>query len=126
MEPILTLEEAIEKNSFFEYGRKIEKGCVEEVFLKNEKKGNVLTGRIKEGGQEHFYLEPHVVLSIPSDNNEITVFSTTQCVTKTQRVVASKKTFFFNVIDFFYNLENSVFGFDKKQNFWFFFSLFLK
>ena len=41
------------------------------------------------GAQEHFYLEPHVVMAVPEEHRgEITIYSCTQCVSKTVKVVA--------------------------------------
>ena len=36
------------------------------------------TGEVRVGGQEHFYLEPHATLVVPSENDEFTVYTTTQ------------------------------------------------
>ena len=43
---------------------------------------------MKEGGQEHFYLEPHAILCVPVDHDEMVVYSCTQCITKSQNAVA--------------------------------------
>ena len=51
--------------------------------------GIVVEGEFTLGGQEHFYLEPHAILAVPGEFGEMTIHSTTQCVQKTQRVVAS-------------------------------------
>ena len=39
------------------------------------------------GGQDHFYLETHVALTFPSENNEYTVWSSTQHPTEVQHGV---------------------------------------
>jgi xanthine dehydrogenase molybdopterin-binding subunit B len=48
-----------------------------------------LAGESRVGAQEHFYLEPHVVMAVPEERRgEITIYSCTQCVSKTVKVVA--------------------------------------
>ncbi len=47
-----------------------------------------LTGRISMGGQEHFYLESQVALAIPGEEDDVTVFSSTQNPTEVQHMVA--------------------------------------
>src|SRR5262245_35461371 len=37
-----------------------------------------LAGRIAVGGQEHFYLEGHVALAIPGEDEDVTVYASTQ------------------------------------------------
>lgn len=44
---------------------------------------------MKVGGQEHFYLEPNVTLVVPTDGDELVVYSSTQNPTKTQNFVAA-------------------------------------
>ncbi|MCA1442858.1 xanthine dehydrogenase molybdopterin binding subunit [Ensifer sp. IC4062] len=47
-----------------------------------------LKGRMRIGGQEHFYLEGHVALAIPGEDDEMTVWSSTQHPSEVQRMVA--------------------------------------
>jgi xanthine dehydrogenase molybdopterin-binding subunit B len=48
-----------------------------------------LTGEGRVGAQEHFYLEPHVVMAAPEEHRgEMTIYSCTQCVAKTVKIVA--------------------------------------
>lgn len=54
---IITIEEAIEKESFFPVVHKLSRGNVEKGFAKSQ---HVIEGEMKVGGQEHFYLEPQV------------------------------------------------------------------
>jgi xanthine dehydrogenase large subunit len=47
-----------------------------------------VTGEIRVGGQEHFYLEGQVALAIPGEDGEMTVHSSTQHPGEVQHVVA--------------------------------------
>jgi len=65
---IFTIEEAIEKESYFQHSRYIRKGDTEEAFASAD---HVFTGVTRIGGQEHFYLETNacvvVVIHLPFD-----------------------------------------------------------
>uniref|UniRef100_A0A6J0V358 Xanthine dehydrogenase/oxidase n=1 Tax=Pogona vitticeps TaxID=103695 RepID=A0A6J0V358_9SAUR len=84
--PIVTIEEAIEKQSFFKLVRKIEKGNVQKGF---EEADHIVDGEIYIGGQEHFYLETHCTIAVPKEDGEMELFVSTQNLTKTQDFVAS-------------------------------------
>ena len=60
-------------------------GNVEEGFKDADK---IIEGEIRTGGQEHFYLEPHSVLVVPRDNDELQIFSSTQQPGELQRRTA--------------------------------------
>jgi xanthine dehydrogenase/oxidase len=83
---IFTIEEAIEKESFFQHYRYIRKGDVNDAF---EKADHVFTGVTRMGGQEHFYLETQACVAIPKpEDGEMEIFSGTQNPTETQTYVA--------------------------------------
>ncbi|KEF57626.1 xanthine dehydrogenase [Exophiala aquamarina CBS 119918] len=83
---IYTIEEAIEKQSFFEHYRYIRKGDVEEAFKDCD---HVIEGTTRMGGQEHFYLETNAALAIPKpEDGEMEIWSSTQNPTETQAYVA--------------------------------------
>lgn len=78
---ILTIEEAIEAESYFEHYRYIEDGDVEAGFKEAD---HVFTGVSRMGGQEHFYLETQACVVVPKpEDGEIEVFSCTQNPTET-------------------------------------------
>lgn len=85
LEPILSIENAIEKNSFLQAPRKIECGDVDLVFSNSN---NIIEGELQTGGQEHWYLETQVCLCIPGEGNEIKVYSSTQNPMETQAIAA--------------------------------------
>ncbi|XP_052532366.1 aldehyde oxidase [Tympanuchus pallidicinctus] len=88
LEPvILTIEDAIKHNSFFEPKRKLERGDVDKAF---ETVDHILEGEIHIGGQEHFYMETQSVLAIPKgEDKEMDVFVSTQHPAFIQEMVAA-------------------------------------
>ncbi|KAJ7166651.1 xanthine dehydrogenase [Mycena filopes] len=85
---IMTLEEAIEQQSFHPtYDRWIKRGRpIEEALAASE---HVLEGRTRMGGQEHFYLETMSCLVVPKlENGEMEVYSSTQSLSDAQRWVS--------------------------------------
>lgn len=44
-------------------------------------------GEMEIGGQDHFYLEGHIAMAIPGEDDEVTVFSSTQHPTEIQHMV---------------------------------------
>ena len=47
-----------------------------------------LAGRMRIGGQEHFYLEGQIALAVPGEDDEVTVYSSTQHPSEIQHMVA--------------------------------------
>lgn len=83
---IFTIEEAIEKESFFKYFREIKKGDPEGTF---DKCDHVFTGIARIGGQEHFYLETNATLAVPKpEDGEMEIYSGTQNPNETQLYAA--------------------------------------
>ncbi|MEM5517691.1 xanthine dehydrogenase molybdopterin binding subunit [Henriciella sp. AS95] len=48
-----------------------------------------LSGKLVEGGQDHFYLEGQVALAIPGENGELLIHSSTQNPTEAQHLIAA-------------------------------------
>jgi xanthine dehydrogenase large subunit len=48
-----------------------------------------IKGEMRIGGQEHFYLESHIALAIPGEDNEVIVWSSTQHPSEIQHMVAN-------------------------------------
>ncbi|VVC38233.1 Oxidoreductase, molybdopterin binding site,Aldehyde oxidase/xanthine dehydrogenase,FAD-binding [Cinara cedri] len=87
LKPIITIEEAIENKSFYD-GRCVywQKGCVDQAFKESKRS---VTGTLRIGGQDHFYLETHCCLAIPlNENNEIEIISSTQSPSELQETIA--------------------------------------
>jgi xanthine dehydrogenase/oxidase len=98
---IMTVEEAIAANSFFESTRHSLKRGEASVIdsLKSledsegeRKVGDIVkvSGSFSSGAQEHFYLETNSTLAVPSESDtNLTIYSSTQAATKTQTYCAS-------------------------------------
>lgn len=87
MEPILSIEEAIEKNSMYPpmVPPKM-KGDVEAGFKTSDV---VLEGEVRCDRQEHFYLEPQSSLVVPkNEQNEVEVFCSAQGANGVQETTA--------------------------------------
>ena len=84
-DPILTLDDAYKKNSFHDAPIILEKGSVDKE-IKNSKYKK--TGKFEIGGQDHFYLETHVAITFPGENDEYIVWSSTQHPTEVQHGVS--------------------------------------
>uniref|UniRef100_A0A673CNW7 FAD-binding PCMH-type domain-containing protein n=1 Tax=Sphaeramia orbicularis TaxID=375764 RepID=A0A673CNW7_9TELE len=85
-EPIFTIEEAIEKSSFFEPRRRIERGNVTEAFKSVDQ---IYEGEHRMGGQEHFYMETQSMLVVPvGEEREFNIYVSTQWPAATQEAVA--------------------------------------
>nr|AOE43260.1 xanthine dehydrogenase [Coremiostelium polycephalum] len=82
---VITIEDAIEKNSFLNLEHVIIDGDIEKGFKESD---YVIEGQMKVGGQEHFYLETNASLVIPGEGKELMIWSSTQNPTKTQNIVA--------------------------------------
>ncbi|XP_026523709.1 aldehyde oxidase isoform X3 [Notechis scutatus] len=87
LEVILTIEEAINHDSFLAKDKKIERGDVEKAFKTVDK---IIEGEVHIGGQEHFYLETNSVCIIPrKEDNTMDIYVSTQDAAGVQNMVAS-------------------------------------
>ncbi|RCI17481.1 hypothetical protein L249_3239 [Ophiocordyceps polyrhachis-furcata BCC 54312] len=79
---VLTMEEAIEQESFHPIFREIKKGDAEAALARCD---HVFTGTVRMGGQEHFYLETQACLVVPKpEDGEMDIFASTQNANETQ------------------------------------------
>ncbi|XP_069839456.1 aldehyde oxidase-like isoform X2 [Dendropsophus ebraccatus] len=84
---ILTIEEAINNNSFYQPQRQLEVGNVEEAFQTADQ---VHEGEVFIGGQEHFYMETQSIRVVPKgEDGEMDVYLATQDPTHTQGLVSA-------------------------------------
>ncbi|XP_028836074.1 aldehyde oxidase 6 isoform X2 [Denticeps clupeoides] len=85
-ERVFTVEEAIQKQSFFQPQREIWRGDVSEGFRKAE---HIHEGEIRLGGQEHFYMETQSMLVVPvGEEKELNVYLSTQHPAYAQESIA--------------------------------------
>nr|XP_015199707.1 PREDICTED: xanthine dehydrogenase/oxidase [Lepisosteus oculatus] len=86
LQPVITIQEAIASQSFYEPIRKIERGNINQGFQEADQ---ILEGQMHIGGQEHFYMETHCSLAVPKgEDGEMELFVSTQATAKTQQLVA--------------------------------------
>ncbi len=85
-EPILSIEEAIEKDCFIGPVRRIASGNASAAI---ESAPHRLRGVFHCLGQEQFYLESQAAIAYPGEEGQIVVHSSTQNPTETQVVVAA-------------------------------------
>ncbi|KAM8722350.1 xanthine dehydrogenase/oxidase [Acanthopagrus schlegelii] len=85
LQPVVTIQEAIAAQSFYQPIRTIQKGDLEAGFKQAD---HILEGEMHIGGQEHFYLETNVTLAVPGEDGEMELFVSTQAACKTQSLVA--------------------------------------
>lgn len=84
LEPIITIEQAIEADSFFSV-QEIIYGDLETGYKECD---HVIEREMRIGGQEHFYLETQASLVIPkNEDDEIEIYSSTQNVNQIQLCV---------------------------------------
>jgi len=85
LEAVLSLPEAIEKNTLISPARLIESGHPDEIF---KSAPHVLSGELETGAQEHWYLETQSALAIPGEGHEMLVHASSQNPAETQAIVA--------------------------------------
>lgn len=83
LEPVLTVEQALEREQFVVPSLVVTRGNPA------QKSSHSLKGKLRCGGQEHFYLEGQVALAIPGEREEMLVHSSTQHPTEVQHLVAA-------------------------------------
>jgi xanthine dehydrogenase large subunit len=83
---ILTIGEAMEAKSFLEKPYVMARGDAAAAI---DAAPHRIAGRIEIGGQEHFYLEGQAAMAVPGEDEDVTVYSSTQHPTEAQHKVAS-------------------------------------
>ncbi|XFF75074.1 hypothetical protein AB1E18_001293 [Capra hircus] len=88
LEPrIITIEQALEHNSFLSAEKKIEQGDVEQAFKNVDQ---IIEGKVHVEGQEHFYMETQTILAVPQEEDkEMVLHVGTQFQTHVQEYVAA-------------------------------------
>jgi len=82
---INNIQEALKKKSFVLKENIIKKG---EPLKKISEAPYKLKGNFTTGSQEHFALEGHVAFTIPGEDNDYKVYSSTQHPSETQQIIA--------------------------------------
>ena len=85
LKPIIEIKDALKNKSYVLEPKTISKGNPE---LKIAKAENYLKGNFTTGSQEHFYLEGQVCMTIPLEDNDYLIYSSTQHPSETQKIIA--------------------------------------
>ncbi|MGH6905919.1 MAG: molybdopterin cofactor-binding domain-containing protein, partial [Geminicoccaceae bacterium] len=85
LEPILTVEDALAKEATVLLSHEMRRGEPEQAIAAAPHR---LAGRIRMGGQDHFYLEGQVALAVPSEDGDLLVWSSTQHPSEVQHLIA--------------------------------------
>ncbi|OIT29691.1 PREDICTED: abscisic-aldehyde oxidase-like [Nicotiana attenuata] len=88
--PILTVEEAVEKSSFFHippflYPKQV--GDFSKGMAEADHK--ILSAEVRLGSEYYFYMETQTALAIPDEDNCMVVYTSSQCPEYAQNVIAS-------------------------------------
>ena len=113
LKPVITIKDALKKNSLLFDPRIIKKGNPSQK-INNSK--NKLKGNFTTGSQEHFYLEGQVALVIPKEDNNFLIYSSTQHPSETQQILAKMLNQKSNSIDVLVRRIGGGFG-GKETNF---------
>ena len=112
--PILNINDAIKKKSFVLKPVKISKGnAINEI----KKSKHTLEGELYSGGQDHFYLEGQISMTIPQEDNNFLVYASTQHPSETQQIVAKSINQKFNSIKVKVRRIGGGFGGKETQSF---------
>ncbi|MEM9999839.1 MAG: xanthine dehydrogenase molybdopterin binding subunit [Pseudomonadota bacterium] len=96
MEPVLDIEEAHAKQQYVLPAQELICGDVDAALGEAE---TVIEGRLEIGGQDHFYLETQIALAVPGEDQDMTVYSSTQHPTEVQHHVAHVLDRYANCVD---------------------------
>ncbi|MGH6898973.1 MAG: molybdopterin cofactor-binding domain-containing protein, partial [Geminicoccaceae bacterium] len=86
LEAVLTVEDALAKEATVLLSHEMRRGEPEQAIAAAPHR---LAGRIRMGGQDHFYLEGQVALAVPSEDGDLLVWSSTQHPSEVQHLIAS-------------------------------------
>jgi xanthine dehydrogenase large subunit len=86
LEAILTLEDALAAEATVVPSHEMRRGEPEQAIASAPHRA---TGRIRTGGQDHFYLEGQVAFAVPSEDGDMLVWSSTQHPSEVQHLIAS-------------------------------------
>jgi xanthine dehydrogenase large subunit len=110
--PILDVADALEKKSFLTAPMTCARGDVARGLLQSPHR---LHGEFRVGGQEHFYLEGQVCLTVPGEDGDFNVYSSTQHPTEVQHICSRLLGTEFNKINVHVRRMGGGFG-GKESN----------
>ncbi len=114
--PIVSIEEALKKKSFVLKQKHLTRGDIKDGFKKSD---NILKGKLYSGGQDHFYLEGQIAMTIPQEDNNFLVYSSTQHPSETQQIIGKVLKQNYNSIHVIVRRIGGGFGGKETQSFLF-------
>ena len=114
--PIVSIEEALKKKSFVLKPKHLSRGNIKDGFKKSD---NILKGKLYSGGQDHFYLEGQIAMTIPQEDNNFLVYSSTQHPSETQQIIGKVLKQNYNSIHVIVRRIGGGFGGKETQSFLF-------
>ena len=114
--PIVSIEEAFKKKSFVLKPKHLTRGDIKDGFKKSD---NILKGKLYSGGQDHFYLEGQIAMTIPQEDNNFLVYSSTQHPSETQQIIGKVLKQNYNSIHVIVRRIGGGFGGKETQSFLF-------
>ena len=114
--PIITIDDAIRNKSFVLKSKTIKRGKSNTAITNSKHR---LTGKLECGGQDHFYLEGQIAMTIPQEDNNFLIYSSTQHPSETQQIVAKVLNQKFNSINVKVRRIGGGFGGKETQSFLF-------
>ncbi len=85
LDPVLSIEAAKENGTLVTEPLTLARGDAAAALRRAPRR---IAGRMEVGGQDHFYLEGQIALSVPGEDDEVTVYSSTQHPSEIQHMVA--------------------------------------
>jgi xanthine dehydrogenase large subunit len=110
--PVLTIEEAMARESFVSPPQLMVRGEVEPALVSAPHR---LSGELRCGGQDHFYLEGQIALATPGEAGDMHVWSSTQHPTEVQHGVAHLLGLPFNAVTVEVRRMGGAFGGKESQ-----------
>ncbi len=86
LEPVLSIEAAKQSGAVVTEPLTLARGDAAAALARAPRR---LQGRMDIGGQDHFYLEGQIALSLPGEDDEVTVYSSTQHPSEIQHMVGT-------------------------------------
>ena len=109
---VLTIEEAMARDSYVSPPQLMVRGDVEAALASAP---HCLSGELRCGGQDHFYLEGQIALATPGETSDMHVWSSTQHPTEVQQGVAHLLGLPFNAVTVEVRRMGGAFGGKESQ-----------
>jgi xanthine dehydrogenase large subunit len=109
---VLTIEEAVARDSYVSPPQLMLRGDVEDALAGAPHR---LSGELRCGGQDHFYLEGQIALATPGETTDMHVWSSTQHPTEVQHGVAHLLGLPFNAVTVEVRRTGGAFGGKESQ-----------